>query len=197
VVLQFALSAFLIGATVVLFSQFNFLIHKDLGYDDRHLVLVNKSDLTRPEARLFKTELMKDPDILAVIPKDGGYNFNPAKINGDSSITCVNVTVDESFLPVIKIPILQGRDFSADLPSDSADAVIVNESFVKKAGWEDPIGQQLSFGEKENYRVIGVIRDYAYGSLAEVIEPELLRMKAVPADALFLCLQGRGEQEEL
>jgi putative ABC transport system permease protein len=178
VVLQFALSAFLIGATVVLFSQFNFLIHKDLGYDDSHLVLINKSDLTRPEARLFKSELLKDPDIVAVLPRDRDedFNFNPAKINVDSSITCVNVTVDESFLPVMKIRVLQGRNFSAAFPSDSTNAVIVNESFVKKAGWKDPIGQKVSMGDKQNYRVIGVIGDYAYGSLADAIEPELLRL---------------------
>jgi putative ABC transport system permease protein len=177
VVLQFVLSAFLIGATVVLFSQFNFLIHKDPGYDDSHLVLVNKAELTRPEARLFKTELMKDPDILGVLPKDADNAINPAKINGDSSITFANVTVDESFLPVMNIPVLQGRNFSPDLPSDSADAVIVNETFVKKAGWKQPLGQLVSFGEKENYRVIGVIRDYAIQSLAETIEPELLSMR--------------------
>ncbi len=176
VVLQFALSAFLIGATVVLFSQFSFLIHKDLGYDDRHLIRVDKADLTRSEARLFKTELMKDPDILAVLPKDGGYGINPAKINGDSSIDCVNGTVDESFLPVMRIRVLQGRNFSSAFTSDSANAVIVNESFVKKAGWKDPIGQRVSMGEKENYRVVGVMGDYVYWSLADEIQPELLRM---------------------
>ncbi|HLX66202.1 MAG TPA: ABC transporter permease [Puia sp.] len=176
VILQFSLSAFLIGATVVLFSQFSFLIHKDLGYDDSHLVRVDKGDLTRPEARLLKSELMKDPDILAVLPRDGGLGFNPAKINGDSGIGCINGTIDESFLPVMKIHVVQGRNFSAAFPSDTANAVVVNESFVKAAGWKDPIGQKVSMGDKENYRVIGVIGDYAYGSLAEAIQPELLRM---------------------
>lgn len=176
VVLQFSLSAFLIGATVVLFSQFNFLLHRDLGYDDTHLVRVDKADLTRPESRLFRTELMKDPDILAVLPRDGDLNFNPAKINGDSSLGCVNTTVDESFLPVMKIHLLQGRNFSAAFPSDSTTAVIVNEAFVKAAGWKDPLGQRVVMAEKENYRVIGVIGDYAYESLTEPVKPELLRM---------------------
>ena len=177
VVLQFTISAFLIGATVVLFSQFNFLIHKDLGYDDSHLVRVNKGDLSREDARLFRIALLKDPDILAVAPKDGGYNENGAKINGDSMITFGNTTIDESFLPMMKIPVLRGRNFSRDFPSDSSDAVLVNESFVKKAGWTDPIGQWVSFGEKEKYRVIGVIRDYAYLPLSNPIGPELLTMR--------------------
>jgi putative ABC transport system permease protein len=177
VILQFALSAFLIGATVVLFSQFNFLNHKDRGYDDSHLVLVNKENLSRPEARLVKSALMKDPDILAVFAMDGGDNFNGGKINGDSGIGFANITVDESFLPVMKIPVLKGRNFSPGFPSDSSNAVIVNESFVKQAGWKDPIGQLVSFEPNENYRVIGVIRDYAYKSLTEPIGPEVLTMR--------------------
>ena len=68
------------------------------------------------------------------------------KINGDSEIGAANETIDESYLPLLKIPIVKGRNFSTDFPSDSSHSVIVNETFVKKAGWKDPIGQQLSFG---------------------------------------------------
>jgi putative ABC transport system permease protein len=184
VVVQFALSAFLIGATVVLFSQFHFLTHKDLGYDDSNLVEVNKRDLSREEAQLFRHELSKDPHILAVLLKDAGYSFNGARINGDSMIGFANMTVDPSFLPVMKIPLIKGRNFS--LASDSSDAVIVNEAFVRKAGWKEPIGQQVRFGEKETYRVIGVIRDYAYRPLnEEPIGPELLTMRMQQSYGMF------------
>jgi hypothetical protein len=39
-------------------------------------------------------------------------------------------------LPTFKIPIITGRNFSPDFPSDSTHSVIVNESFVKEAGWD-------------------------------------------------------------
>ena len=178
VVLQFTLASFLIIATITISSQFNFLTTEKLGYDDSNLVLVNKSGLTRGEARLLKTELMKSPNIRGVAAKDEGYSFNPAKINSGLEIGAANVTIDVSYLPLLKIPIVKGRNFSSAFPSDSSHSVIVNETFVKKAGWEDPIGQQISFGDNAKYAVIGVVKDYHFQSLSQEIVPEMFSMKA-------------------
>jgi len=177
VVLQFTLATFLICATFIIFSQFNFLTTEKLGYDDSNLVLVNKSGLQRDEARLLKEELMKSPDILGVAPKDEGYSFNAGKINGDSEIGFANVTIDESYISLLKIPIDKGRNFSKDFPSDSSRSVIVNESFVKKAGWKDPIGQQFSFDENKKYQVVGVVKDYHFNPLNQEIVPEVFTMR--------------------
>jgi putative ABC transport system permease protein len=177
VVIQFSLASFLICATTILFSQFNYLTNKKLGYDDSNLVLVNKAGLTRSEATLFRQELMKYPDIIGLAPKDNGYAFNAGKINGDAAIGFANVAIDESYIPLLKIPILQGRNFSREFPSDSATAVIVNESFVKKAGWKAPIGQQVIINDAEKYQVIGVVKDYHFQALNQEIGPELFSMK--------------------
>jgi len=177
VVLQFTLASFLIIAAITIFSQFNFLTTQKLGYDDSNLVLINKSGLTRDEARLLKAELMKSPDIRGVAAKDEGYSFNPAKVNGDLEIGAANVTIDESFLPLLKIPVIKGRNFSTAFPSDSSHSVIVNETFVKKTGWKDPIGQQLSFGDGSKYTVIGVVKDYHFQALSKEIVPEMFSMR--------------------
>jgi putative ABC transport system permease protein len=177
VVLQFTLASFLIIATFILFSQFNFLTTEKLGYDDSNLVLVNKLNLTRDEAKLLKSELKKRPDVIDVAPKDEGYSFNEIKINGDSGIGAANVTIDESYLLLLKIPVIKGRNFSPAFPSDSSHSVIVNETFVKKAGWKDPIGQQVSFGDQAKYTVIGVVKDYHFQSLSQEIVPEIFSMR--------------------
>jgi putative ABC transport system permease protein len=177
VIFQFTLATFLISATFIISSQFNFLITKKLGYDDSNLVLVNKGNLTRDEDRLFKEELMKSPDILAVAAKDEGYSFNPAKINGNSDIGAAYMTIDESFLPLMKIPIVTGRNFSKNFPSDSSSAVLVNEQFVKSAGWKNPIGQTLIMNEDAKYHVVGVVRDYHFQALNEKIKPEVFTMR--------------------
>ena len=178
VVLQFALASFLIIATVIIFAQFNFLTNERLGYDDSHLVLINKDNLKRGETKLLRQELMKNPGIIGVAPKDAGYSYNGGKINGDSTIGFANVTIDENYLSLLKIPIIKGRNFSKDFPSDSSHSVIVNETFVKKAGWKEPLGEQVSFSENEKYTVIGVAKDYHFQSLSQKIVPELFSMKA-------------------
>jgi putative ABC transport system permease protein len=178
VVLQFGLASFLIMGTVVIFSQFHYLTTEKLGYDDSGLVLVNKEKLTRGEVKVLRSELMKDADIIGVAAKDEGYGFNAGKINGDSGIGFANVTVDEAFLPMLKIPVIAGRNFASRFPMDSAHSVIVNETFVKQAGWTNPIGQQVDVGEPSKYTVIGVVKDYHYQSLAQKIDPELFSMRA-------------------
>ena len=178
VVLQFALASFLIIATFTIYKQFNFLTTEKLGYDDNDLVMVHKDFKTHDEAQFFKNELLKDPDILSVAPRNGGQWGTVAKIGNDSSINFDYETVDEAYLSTLKIPLLQGRNFSPDFPSDSANSVLVNESFVEKAGWKNPIGQTVNFWyNNKKYTVIGVLKDYHYQPLNQKIGPQLFTMK--------------------
>ncbi|MBN8824358.1 MULTISPECIES: ABC transporter permease [unclassified Spirosoma] len=180
IVLQFSLASFLIVATLTINSQLNYLTTKSLGYDDRNLVAVNKSSLNHSEARLLKSELMKFPTIVDVAPKNRGFWGTVAKVNGEKQLSFAYETVDEMYLPLLKIPILAGRNFSPDFPSDSTQSVLVNESFVKEAGWKNPIGQEVNFFAyeiPERYKVIGVVKDYHFAALNQKIRPQLFTMK--------------------
>jgi putative ABC transport system permease protein len=137
VILQFSLASFLIIATFTIYAQFKYLTTEKLGYDDSNLITVQKWGMKRDDAALFKTELLKNPNIIDVAPKNGGSWGTVAKINVDSTIQFAYETVDESYLPMLKIPIVQGRNFSKNFPSDSSHSVLVNETFVKKAGWKN------------------------------------------------------------
>jgi putative ABC transport system permease protein len=51
---------------------------------------------------------------------------------------------------------------------------MVNESFVKKAGWKNPLGQVVDFFyQNKKYHVIGVVKDYHFASLNEKVGPQL------------------------
>ncbi len=178
VVFQFALASFLIIATTTIFFQFNFLTTQKLGYDDSNLVTVDKDGMNRKEAKLFKDELLQNPNITGVAPKNYGSWSTSAKVNGDKQLVFAYETVDETYIPLLNIPVVQGRNFSVDYPSDSTHSVLVNESFVKEAGWKNPIGQEVNFSYRnEKYTVIGVVKDYHFKSLTNKIEPQLFTMK--------------------
>ena len=179
VVLQFALASFLIIATFTIYAQFNFLTKTNLGYDDSNIVVVNKEQVKHSEAAIFKSELLKNSNIIDVAAKNGGQWMTGAKVANDSSISFNYETVDESYIPELKIPLVEGRNFSKAYPSDSTNAVLVNESFVKQAGWKNPIGQTVNFfyNNNEIYHVIGVVKDYHYLALNQKIGPQLFTMK--------------------
>ncbi len=177
VVFQFTLASFLIIATLTIFSQLKFLTTQQLGYNDSDLVVVNKWNLTRNEAALLKQSLLKDPNIIDAAPKNTGFAGNTVKINDDQPINITLETIDPSFLPTLKIPVVQGRNFSADFSADSVNAVLVNEAFVKQAGWKQPVGQQVTFYDNNEKRtVVGVVRDYHFRPVTSKIEPQLFTM---------------------
>jgi len=183
IVLQFALAIFLIIGTIAINSQLNYLFHADLGYDTKNLVRmdipVNNSSDKLPA--LFKNELMGKPGIVSVAARNGGRSISGAKVDAKQIVIEYN-KIDDRFLPTFKIPIIAGRNFSPDFPSDSLKSVIVNEAFLKEAGWKlnNAIGKTIQFGESRDNRtvtVIGVTKDYHFLSLKEKITPDVFSME--------------------
>ena len=70
------------------------------------------------------------------------------------------------------------KNFTESIPSDHYNAVIVNETAVKRYGWENPIGKRIKSRDFNNnfdtwidYNVIGVVKDFHISSLTEEISP--------------------------
>ena len=176
VIFQFALASFLIIATAAIFLQFNYLTTQSLGYDDSNLITVKKHQLTRSEAALFKQALLTSPDIVNVAPASAGSN-NTVQLTGGKQINILIETIDPSYLPLLQVPMVAGRNFSPDFPSDSTQAVLVNEAFVQQAGWKQALNQQAtSFEDNKTYTVAGIVKDYHYKPLTEQIAPQIFTM---------------------
>jgi putative ABC transport system permease protein len=181
VVFQFSIASFLIIATLTIFSQFNYLTTEKLGYDDSNLVLVNKMNMKQDEANLLKAELLKYPGIVEMTVKNAWYSGTMGKINSGQDMQFSFETIDESYLPLLKIPIVNGRNFSVNQFSDSGHSVLVNENFVKKAGWKNPIGQPIEFWSNK-YHVVGVVKDFHSEPLSQEIGPKVFTL--APAFAM-------------
>jgi hypothetical protein len=171
------LATILIIGTITIYRQFNYLLSKPLGYNDQHLVTVNKDEMTRPEFQRFRAALLKDPNIVDVAPRNGGYWGTGARVNGTENISFAYETTGTNHLSILQIPLVQGRNFDPKLPTDSTESVLVNETFVKTAKWKEPIGQIVDFfWANRKMKVIGVVKDHHFASLTEKIEPHLITM---------------------
>ena len=176
VVLQFALAAFLMVATLTIYTQFNFLTSQPLGYNDKNIVILDTDGMKADKLSIFKSELQKDPSIESVAARQGGFWSTIAKTDGKDIEFTLQV-FDTAYLSTYQIPLVMGRNLSPDFPSDSTSSVLVNEAFVKKAGWSEPLNKQVDFFyDSIKYNVVGVVKDYHYASLLEDIRPELFIM---------------------
>jgi macrolide transport system ATP-binding/permease protein len=86
-------------------------------------------------------------------------------------------SVGPNYFATMRIPILQGREFTEQDYATTPLVAIVNEA-TAKAFWPDqnPIGQKVRFGGDEKYsEVVGVARDGKYRTLGETQRPYVYR----------------------
>ncbi|WP_426667123.1 ABC transporter permease [Mucilaginibacter sp. McL0603] len=199
VILQFTLSTFLIISTITIYSQFNFLMNYDLGYNDKNVVSINSFGLDKQKLALFKTELSKDPAIKSITADQGGRWGTIAHVNNGQKLEFDMKHIDEDYLPLFEVPVMKGRNFSKDMVSDSGNSVLVNESFVRAAGWKKPIGETVDFFyNKKKYTVVGVVKDYHFLSLTEKIPAMLYSMNPqYPYGNIFIKINGTNKSAAL
>lgn len=172
-VLQFGLATFFILLTIMQFKQVDLLLNQDLGYNDKNIMIVNVGGVERSKGDFFMSELMKNPNIQKTAPRQQGFWFTLSTVNGDKQINHSMELVDYRYVDLLGLKMAQGRNFSPEFSSDTATAILVNEAFVKAANWKNPIGQTVAFQNKNNYQVIGVVKDYHFTSLYEKVRPQL------------------------
>ncbi len=185
VVTQFALGIFMLISTLIVFDQLQFLRNKELGFDKEQLMRLELSGGEQfGKAQVLLEALKKHPEVMSA----GMANASPGQGIGknifqveDSDGKMVERGVDlyfadYDFIKTMKMSIVQGRDFSRDVPSDSLYGVLVNESMVKRMGWKDPVGRRFKAGQQNQIdkRVVGVVKDYHQRSLYEPIEPLII-----------------------
>jgi putative ABC transport system permease protein len=99
---------------------------------------------------------------------------NFISVNGapTNNVLAFFLQVSPGWLATMKIPLLEGRDFS---PQDTSPGqAIVSEAFAKTYfNGEDPVGKSFDVRGKtpRHYQVVGVARDAAYRSLREPTLP--------------------------
>ena len=82
------------------------------------------------------------------------------------------LVIDEDFIDTYEMQIVEGRNFSEDMSTDSA-AYLVNEVAAQQLAWEQTIGQKLSMPAigREAAPIIGIVKNFNFRSLHTPIKP--------------------------
>ncbi|KPL06273.1 hypothetical protein AMJ86_09055 [bacterium SM23_57] len=187
VVLQFTISIALIIATVVIFSQLQYVKKKDLGYNQEHVILLGiDNPALQQQYEPLKKELIQHPNIVNVsgaYSTPGGESLTKRGVKAEGVAeedvpVMILVTTDEDYIETLGLEITAGRGFSPEFATDATEAYIINQAAVAAIGWTDQeaIGKQFSIlsSTPEHQRpgkIIGVVNDYHVLSLHEKIEP--------------------------
>ena len=206
VVLQFAISIFMLISTLVVYDQLQYMREKDLGFSREQIIrislpgdeLVNKSNVLAE--RMRQTPGVQIAGTSSSSPGFGiGKNLIQVEDNeGKLSERGVDwYRADFDFVKTLGMTIVEGRDFSRDISSDTTYAVLVNEAMVKRMSWENPIGKKFVFGGGDNVRekrVVGVVKDYHQNSLYDAIEPLMIMFNN--KNSFLFVKTGQGDVRE-
>lgn len=188
VVFQFLVSIFLIMSSFVIYKQIHYMINKDMGFDKEQLLVISRTDGLNKKIKSFKEEILKIPSVVNITNSTAvpGYpnNNNGFQMEGKSAdqsfLMWVN-WVDYDYLNTYRIKLADGRAFSQDFASDTAN-VIINQEAVRRFGLTDPYNVRFiqpgrNPGEKYYYNVIGVCSNFHHASLRSEIEPHVFMIK--------------------
>jgi len=189
-VTQFAIAAALIMGATVIYKQMRFLEKKDLGYTKDQLmnIYLPRDSVHLGAVTAFVNALRQQSSIQEVTIGGGmvatgltiGTTFVTDKGNR-REIMCNYFPVDPHFLSVFKVRLLEGRNLSDRFETDKKEAFLVNEAFVKMMGWQSGIGKEIE-GWGHKGKVVGVVKNFFYKSLHNLVEPLVMTYNDVPTN---------------
>src|SRR5690606_3584795 len=202
VVFQFSLSIALIAGTMVVYSQMNHLLDKDMGFDKEQMLVLdyNYDERVNFMSAALKSELEALPAVTSVafsrsVPGSYFPNAYTTIENADGEMfgqaqPVFQVGVD--FVNHYDLELVAGRSYSRDYPSDSSSALVINEATARQYGYAnaaDIVGKKIDQWGRAG-EVIGVVKDFNYISLHRTIEPLTLPFEAYASRYLSLKVGG-------
>ncbi len=191
VIFQFAISVFLIIATLVVYQQLNFIQGKDLGFTKDQIVLIDDTFAAGGQVNTFKEEVVKlgkvqSATLSSFLPTPSARSnssfFKEGSREQENAIQMQIWNVDEDYIPTLNMELVAGRNFDDRFGTDST-AVVINESAlpVLGVGAEGALGirisQDIDLESPTFYTIIGVVKNFHYESLREDIDALCLSMR--------------------
>jgi putative ABC transport system permease protein len=209
-IVQFAIAIIMLTGTTIVYLQLNFITNKDLGLNKDLVVRIKcfnqESKEKLPE---LKEALRQNPSIKSIASASGSpviaFNRMAIKARPQDSLGLIellshSVRIDHNYLQTLGLELIEGENFSEDSTLNK-NKLIINETFVKKMNWQEPIGQEVIFytNDSTSYicKVIGVVKDFHNLSLRDKIEPMMLEYGRYNNSFLFIQLNSREVTKSL
>jgi len=203
VLFQFSVSAALIIGTLIVKNQLSYLQSFELGFDQEQVVILRKASGLGNNFYPFMERIRSLSGVEQVsaaqyLPGDeyDSTVFQPEQPANFSETSLAYSHVDEHFADVLKLNIIEGRNFDLEIKTDSS-AYLINETAAKRLGWENPVGKKITYGGSQEGLVIGLVEDFNFSSLHDEVSPIILRMNQWRPSNMAIRLKAGQTQEQL
>ena len=209
--IQFVISLALIIGTGMVQKQLQYMLDKDLGFDQEQVVVVplGNGDVWRNK-QVFAdqiTALSGVKNVALTANEMGGGDWGiPFKYEGEQEPLNVRfMAVDAAYGETIGLELLEGRFFDEELKTDVESGFIVNEAFLKTVGWESGLGKRVDMPTRNSAqewtwtvgKIVGVVKDFNFRSLHSQVSPMVIGNKVNWTSTLFIKLTPGSTDEVL
>lgn len=192
-IVQFSISIVMIASMLIFRGQLNYLVNFDKGYNVEDVVRINipVELIGSAKENVLLNQLNSIAEIQSI---SGSRGFGMTLYDHEEAkFSLMFSNIDSSFLEVMGIQLDEGESIQQAKKNGIAEGVLVNQTFVQKAGLgENVIGSKVPF--QDNSVIVGVIRDYyAFGPGSE-LRPMLFFDEASSRQNLQIMVRSTADR---
>lgn len=204
VVFQFTLSVVLIVAVFVIYKQIEYVQSKNLGYKKDNVLYFETEGRVKTNVNQTLSMIKKIPGVLNASSIDRNFLGDLSFTFGDFSwegrdpkevIKFQRAQINADLLETLGIEMAAGRSFSAKFGADTSK-MILNEAGIRAMRLNDPIGKTFTLWGKD-YQIIGVVKDFHFESLHEVVQPMFFRFNSEHTNRIMVKISAGMEQSTI
>jgi putative ABC transport system permease protein len=206
IVVQFALSIFLIASSIVILHQLQYMRDSSPGFNKERVAVIPSTEMQSIFANAadagrvlsaYRDDLRTRSDVVGVtaVRRPPSLTLSSASIQRHLAAgyheNVALEAVDSSFVRVLDLTIVAGRTFDPNLPGDRVDAVLINETMARRFGWSEPVGQSLAgilnrslLDSIPNPTVVGIVKDFHTRPLHFPVQPLMMTLNEKVAGQL-------------
>jgi len=173
---QFMLAFMTLASGIVLTLNGRYHTNRDWGYEGEHILFFEA--FNPAELNVIHTSALQAPGVLDIsLSRDAvGYNDQDVDLIIDGKeIEAIEFGVSKGYASVLGIELSAGTLLDDETVRSGTESILVNETFVAEAGWEDPVGQFVNL-DSTSYAVAGVMKDFHYNDFFSIIQPVLFKL---------------------
>lgn len=199
VTFQNAVAIVMIAGLFMIWNQIHFMKNANLGFNQKQILAISIPGEPGkfPGKEVLRQEFSSLPEVSSLSFGGGGTVLGETgqwlkaimvvkdEEGNDIQFVLNQPDIDENYIKLFGIHLLEGSNFSANTPKDAEQPVIINESYAGIMGWKNPVGKILD--ETPPQKVIGLVKNFNYDALNNPIEP--LKFKLLRSNPSYLFLK--------
>jgi putative ABC transport system permease protein len=202
VVFQFTVSIALIVCTILVYQQVEHIRSRDLGYNKDNLLDMKitgtmQKDFAAIRQDLVNTGVVGNAALCSTESLDVANNTSGLTWDGKDPNSVILVSlrqISPEYMSTMGMPIVDGRNFHADIKSDSMN-ILITETMARLMGKGSAIGKTIRSND-QSYQVVGVIKDYVYGDMYGQPDPVIFFSQPDQTEYFYIRYKAKTRAED-